>query len=167
MKARDHPQLYSNRPGVVTNICLFRDAASRLPDGIGTWADISELTKHCQWLKKEKIDTANLNIIASGALDRLHNDSDPCVKFDTEKKLWIYLHQERTFDYFFWKQQAKLHAESSDEVLEPNCMYNNSLDLSKYRSEFPAIITEENEVKWANSIHKEEDTEELRDQLLK
>ena len=46
-------------------------------------------------------------------------------------------------------------------------MFNNSIDLSKFKDDFPTIITEENEAKWANSIHKEEDTEELRDQLLK
>jgi hypothetical protein len=37
--------------------------------------------------------------IVSGALDRLHYEDDPCVKYDSEKKLWIYLHRERTEDY--------------------------------------------------------------------
>ena len=45
-KPRDHPQLHSGRPAVVTLLCLARDAASRLPDGIGTRGDIIELMKH-------------------------------------------------------------------------------------------------------------------------
>jgi len=64
--------LYQNRPGIVTLLCLARDAASRLPDGIGTRADILELIKHSQWLKVEAIDSYSLNNIVSGALDRLH-----------------------------------------------------------------------------------------------
>ena len=57
-KPRDHPQLHSNRPGIVTLLCLARDAASRLPDGVGTRADILELIKHSQWLKIDRIDAA-------------------------------------------------------------------------------------------------------------
>ena len=55
-KPRDHPQLHSNRPAIVTLLCLARDAASRLPDGLGTQADIIELIKQSQWLKSEGID---------------------------------------------------------------------------------------------------------------
>jgi len=35
----------------------------------------------------------------SGALDRLHYEDDPCVKYDSDKKLWIYLHKDRTEEY--------------------------------------------------------------------
>lgn len=35
----------------------------------------------------------------SGALDRLHYEDDACVKYDPEKKLWIYLHKGRTENY--------------------------------------------------------------------
>ena len=35
----------------------------------------------------------------SGALDRLHYEKDPCVKYNSEKKLWIYLHRDRTLDF--------------------------------------------------------------------
>ena len=32
----------------------------------------------------------------SGALDRLHQENDPCVRYDLERKVWIYLHGSRT-----------------------------------------------------------------------
>ena len=32
----------------------------------------------------------------SGALDRLHQEADACVRYDSERKLWIYLHAQRT-----------------------------------------------------------------------
>lgn len=35
----------------------------------------------------------------SGALDRLHYEDDPCVKYDSEKKVWIYLHKDRDLNY--------------------------------------------------------------------
>ena len=36
----------------------------------------------------------------SGALDRLHYEKDPCVKYDSSKKVWVYLHRNRTRDEF-------------------------------------------------------------------
>ena len=39
----------------------------------------------------------------SGALDRLHYMDDPCVKYDLDRKLWIYLHKERSEDYPDWQ----------------------------------------------------------------
>ena len=34
--------------------------------------------------------------VVSGALDRLHYERDPCVKYDSERKLWCYLHGDRS-----------------------------------------------------------------------
>ena len=31
-----------------------------------------------------------INSVVSSALDRLHSESDPCVKFDPDQKLWMY-----------------------------------------------------------------------------
>ena len=39
-KAREHNALKKDRPPFVTILCLVRDAAARLPDGVGTRADI-------------------------------------------------------------------------------------------------------------------------------
>ena len=47
-KAREHFLLKSERPSVVTILSLARDAASRLPNGEGTRADVS--VHVCVWL---------------------------------------------------------------------------------------------------------------------
>ena len=36
----------------------------------------------------------------SGALDRLHYEKDPCVRYDALRKVWIYLHRGRTEEDF-------------------------------------------------------------------
>lgn len=41
-----------------------------------------------------------VNTVVSGALDRLHYEKDPCVKYDIGRKLWIYLHRSRSQEEF-------------------------------------------------------------------
>jgi len=41
-----------------------------------------------------------INVVVSGALDRLHSEKDPCVKYDVNRKLWIYLHRSRAEEEF-------------------------------------------------------------------
>jgi len=106
---------------------LARDAASRLPDGVGTRADILELIKHSQWLKIDGIDSTQLNNIVSGALDRLHYEQDPCVKYDSDRKLWIYLHKERSLDDPIWDQTNKNDGANITEIIWPNCIEKNSV----------------------------------------
>lgn len=43
---RDHFMLKAVRPPHITNLCLVRDAASRLPGSIGTREDVSTLVRH-------------------------------------------------------------------------------------------------------------------------
>ena len=52
--------------------------------------------------KKEllRVFSPQINQVVSGALDRLHSEKDPCVKYDVTRKLWIYLHRNRTEDEF-------------------------------------------------------------------
>ena len=38
--------------------------------------------------------------VVSGALDRLHYEKDPCVRYDALRKVWIYLHWGRTEEDF-------------------------------------------------------------------
>ena len=38
--------------------------------------------------------------MVSGALDRLHYERDPCVKYDSNRKVWIYLHRNRSEEEF-------------------------------------------------------------------
>lgn len=94
-KAREHSLLINDRPPFVTLLSLVRDAAARLPNGEGTRADICELLKDSQYLLSTVSDQ-QVNGIVSGALDRLHYEKDPCVKYDVNRKVWIYLHRNRS-----------------------------------------------------------------------
>ncbi|KAH0468635.1 hypothetical protein IEQ34_001867 [Dendrobium chrysotoxum] len=114
-KARDHYMLKPDRPPHVTVLCLVRDAAARLPGGIGTRADVCTLIRDSQYIVEDVTD-AQVNQVISGALDRLHYERDPCVQFDGERKLWVYLHGDREEEDFEddgtsstkkWKRQRK------------------------------------------------------------
>ncbi|KAA0035271.1 Nfrkb, putative isoform 1 [Cucumis melo var. makuwa] len=98
-KARDHFMLKKDRPPHVTILCLVRDAAARLPGSIGTRADVCTLIRDSQYVV-EDVSDAQVNQVVSGALDRLHYERDPCVQFDGDRKLWVYLHREREEEDF-------------------------------------------------------------------
>ncbi|KAK2985566.1 hypothetical protein RJ640_024999 [Escallonia rubra] len=122
-KARDHFMLKRDRPPHVTILCLVRDAAARLPGSIGTRADVCTLIRDSQYIV-EDVSDSQVNQVVSGALDRLHYERDPCVQFDGERKLWVYLHREREEEDFDddgtsstkkWKRQKKEAAEPSEQ----------------------------------------------------
>lgn len=98
-KARGHNMLTIDRPNFVTILTLVRDATARLPNGEGTRADICELLRSSQYINPEAADNV-LQTIVSGALDRMHTENDPCVKYDPKRKIWIYLHRNRTEEEF-------------------------------------------------------------------
>lgn len=98
-KARGHTMLSADRPNFVTILSLVRDAAARLPNGEGTRAEICELLKSSQYISPTAPDNI-LQSVVSGALDRMHTQWDPCVKYDPKKKIWIYLHRNRTEEDF-------------------------------------------------------------------
>ncbi|KAJ0021235.1 hypothetical protein Pint_32280 [Pistacia integerrima] len=123
-KARDHFMLKRDRPPHVTILCLVRDAAARLPSSIGTRADVCTLIRDSQYIV-EDVSDAQVNQIVSGALDRLHYERDPCVQFDSERKLWVYLHRDREEEDFEddgtsstkkWKRQKKDPTEQSEQA---------------------------------------------------
>lgn len=93
-KARGHNMLVCDRPNFVTILTLVRDATARLPNGEGTRADICELLKSSQYISSKAADSV-LQTIVSGALDRMHTEHDPCVRYDPKRKIWIYLHRNR------------------------------------------------------------------------
>ncbi|KAK8641542.1 hypothetical protein V6N13_010939 [Hibiscus sabdariffa] len=122
-KARDHFMLKRDRPPHVTILCIVRDAAARLPGSIGTRADVCTLIRDSQYIV-EDVPDAQVNQVVSGALDRLHYERDPCVQFDGERKLWVYLHREREEEDFEddgtsstkkWKRQKKETVEEPDQ----------------------------------------------------
>lgn len=98
-KARGHTMLSADRPNFVTILSLVRDATARLPNGEGTRADICELLKSSQYISKDAPDNV-LQSVVSGALDRMHTQFDPCVKYDQKRKIWIYLHRNRSEEDF-------------------------------------------------------------------
>jgi len=99
VRPKNHIMLVPDRPPSVTILTLVRDAVSRLPNGEGTRTDIVELLKDSQYLCPN-IDTGSLTTTVSGALDRLQNETDAPVKYDSNRKIWIYLHRARTMDDF-------------------------------------------------------------------
>ncbi|GMH26413.1 hypothetical protein Nepgr_028256 [Nepenthes gracilis] len=98
-RARDHFLLKPDRPGSVTLLCLVRDAAARLPGCVGTRGDVCVLVRDSQYIK-DGVSDIQMNQVVSGALDRLHYELDPCVQFDKDRKLWVYLHGEREEEAF-------------------------------------------------------------------
>lgn len=99
LKCREHFMLKADRPPNITVLSLVRDAAARLPDRMGTRADVCVLIRDSQYIVEET-PNEQLNQVVSGALDRLHYEHDPCVRFNVEKKLWFYLHGDREEDDF-------------------------------------------------------------------
>ncbi|XP_026184816.1 nuclear factor related to kappa-B-binding protein isoform X2 [Mastacembelus armatus] len=116
-KAREHTLLRSDRPPYVTILSLVRDAAARLPNGEGTRAEICELLKDSQFLAPD-VTSAQVNTVVSGALDRLHYEKDPCVKYDIGRKLWIYLHRNRSQEEFERIHQAQAAAAKAKKALQ-------------------------------------------------
>lgn len=78
---------------------LVRDAVARLPNGEGTRSEICEMLRDSAFLAPDA-SNVTLNSVVSGALDRLHYERDPCVRYDSHKKSWIYLHRDRTQEQF-------------------------------------------------------------------
>ena len=53
VKAREHAMLKLERPAHVTILSLVRDAAARLPHGVGTRADVCALLRDSQYFVQE------------------------------------------------------------------------------------------------------------------
>jgi nuclear factor related to kappa-B-binding protein len=93
-KPRDHFLLKNDRPPHISLLCLVRDAVARLPGGVGTRLDVALLLRDSQYVH-EDVNEPKLNNVVSGALDRLHSEDDPCVIYNSEQRLWVYLHRRR------------------------------------------------------------------------
>ena len=96
--------------------------------------DICDLLKDSQYIN-ENISESKINNIVSGALDRLHYQKDPCVKYDSHHKLWIYLHRNRSLDYPGWKKMK-----NNDEI---NIVSENNENKSNKNENTNNIIIED------------------------
>uniref|UniRef100_A0A0A9VY26 Nuclear factor related to kappa-B-binding protein n=1 Tax=Lygus hesperus TaxID=30085 RepID=A0A0A9VY26_LYGHE len=103
-RARGHTLLVEDRPKHVTILELVRDAVARLPNAQGTRADIVTLLKDSQYLT-DSAPEGMLSSVVSSALDRLHYEHDPIVKYDTKRKIWMYLHKGRSAE-----EHERMHA---------------------------------------------------------
>lgn len=143
-KAREHSLLVSDRPPFVTLLSLVRDAAARLPNGEGTRADICELLKDSQYLLPSVSDQ-QVNGIVSGALDRLHYEKDPCVRYDVNRKVWIYLHRNRSVNEFERLHEMQVAAAKAKRSLSKTTRRgstsrsSSSISLSAKQSLFQKI----------------------------
>ncbi|XP_069681281.1 nuclear factor related to kappa-B-binding protein-like isoform X2 [Periplaneta americana] len=135
-KPRGHSLLVADRPNFVTILALVRDATARLPNGEGTRTDICELLKDSQYLAPVSQESY-LHSVVSGALDRLHYETDPCVKYDTKRKIWIYLHRGRTEEEF-----ERLHQQQQGMAKTKKSSSQRKASRSKQQKENAAVAKE-------------------------
>jgi hypothetical protein len=152
VKARDHELLKNERPPYITLLALVRDAAARLENGVGTRLDICDLLKDSQYIN-ENISESKINNIVSGALDRLHYQKDPCVKYDSHHKLWIYLHRNRNLDYPGWKK-----IKNNEEI---NIVSESNENKSKNENNLVAEDLEENKPEEVIEVDDEKNSEQF------
>lgn len=131
-KARDHNTLIADRPNFVTILALVRDAAARLPNGEGSRWDICELLKSSQYIAAGTSDSV-IQSIVSGALDRMHTEHDPCIKYDTKRKLWIYVHRNRTEGEF-----ERLHQQQQEFNRQKKPVFRKAKDSSQQMITIPS-----------------------------
>ncbi|XP_066595888.1 nuclear factor related to kappa-B-binding protein isoform X3 [Prorops nasuta] len=119
-KPRGHSLLVADRPNFVTILALVRDATARLPNGEGTRADICQLLKDSQYIREQTDNDDKegyLHSVVSGALDRLHYEADPCVRYYPRRKEWLYLHRARSESEFeMYHQQLQGVAKNKKNV---------------------------------------------------
>lgn len=141
-KARGHTMLTGDRPSFVTILTLVRDATARLPNGEGTRTEICELLKSSQYISPTASE-AVLQTIVSGALDRMHTENDPCVRYDSKRKIWIYLHRSRSEIEFermhqqfqgVSKHKKKNSRKSKGKISTPQTPENASIEVANILS---------------------------------
>ena len=140
-KVREHKLLKDSKPSYLTILSLVRDAASRLPNGIGTRMDVCDLLRDSQYIN-ENITDKEINHIVSGALDRLHYEKDPCVKYNPHEKLWVYIHKNRDLDYKGWKddlifEENKNNVNNDNDDSEKN---NEKGNLNKIKKRISSYL---------------------------
>ncbi|GLD91757.1 hypothetical protein PINS_up000290 [Pythium insidiosum] len=88
--------LVPDAPGAVTMLSLVYDACARLPEGVGTRADIGILVSASRFVRTDalmsllnKAITHRLSILEVMPLGEFAN---PCVRFDAHRGVWEYQH---------------------------------------------------------------------------
>lgn len=105
LRPKDSQFLKTEKLPYVSLAFIVKDAVARLLDGVGTRTDVSLLVRHSQYLRENTSDR-ELNRAVSNILDQLQYEKDPCVRYDSEWKLWVYLHRGRGLDFATWKTET-------------------------------------------------------------
>ena len=104
-KLRDHPMLISERPSHANIKNIVIDGIARLEKQAGTREEVIQKCMESQFV----VTTGRPEQYASwvgGALDRMHAERwDPALTYDQDRKLWVYLHGDRTTAN--WKQKSR------------------------------------------------------------
>lgn len=118
-KTRDNNVLKSDRPNFITTTALVRDAISRLPNGEGTRSEIGELLKSSQYVLPHIFDTALQSIVESALNILCSENEDRCVRFDIKRKVWVYLHRNRSMEEFDRIYQQQMMAKKRIVTKKP------------------------------------------------
>ncbi|XP_012864907.1 PREDICTED: nuclear factor related to kappa-B-binding protein [Dipodomys ordii] len=105
-------------------------------------------TKDQVFCKQENEDSSDamtpvprVNTVVSGALDRLHYEKDPCVKYDIGRKLWIYLHRDRSEEEFERIHQAQAAAAKARKALQQKPKPPSKVKCNNKESSTKALST--------------------------
>jgi len=104
-KMRDHPMLIAERPSHVNLKNLVIDGIARLEGQAGTRAQVVQKCMESQYVTT-RARSEQYSSWVGGALDRMNAEKwDPALTYDQDRKLWIYLHGDRTT--VNWKQKSR------------------------------------------------------------
>ena len=131
--------LKADRPERVTNVSLVRDALSRLPGGVGTRLDIASLVLQSQYIAPEISDISQIASTVSSTLDRMHLEYDAGVRYDSDLRLYIYIHRQRTEEDFIYNTQLAERAKRGDTSELWTAMHANMESIAQ-----PAAATLKN-----------------------
>ena len=102
---RDHPMLIAERPSHVNLKNLVIDGIARLEGQAGTRAQVVQKCMESQYVTT-RARSEQYSSWVGGALDRMNAEKwDPALTYDQDRKLWIYLHGDRTT--VNWKQKSR------------------------------------------------------------
>ena len=91
-------------------------------------------------------------------MDRLHYEPDPCVRYDAERKLWVYMHRARRLEYDDWSSKLREGCSAATlACIMPNCLSENAIPLDSTNELVTAVVTTEMKEQWLTSKHRETD----------
>jgi len=144
-KGRDHNVLAPERAPHVTVLALVRDAAARLPNGIGSKDDICSLLRMSQYMLPEVTDS-HMGHVVSNALDRLlAQHVDPCVEYCHTKKHWIYKHLHRSETDFINKRGQPTNRPNIPATGRPQTSPNEAGSIDQDASDVSEMSQQESD----------------------